>query len=62
MKILKQRKVKDAKIVRNVTKLISKNNNRCTVNDFISACSLFVYFYFFFFYKIHLLVTFDVIT
>ena len=37
-------KSKDAKIVWNVTKIISENNNRCTVNDFIFACSFILFF------------------
>ena len=40
-----------------MTNIISENNNRCTVNEFILACS----FILFIFVKNHLLVTSDVI-
>ena len=46
-----------------MTKVISKNNNRCTVNDFIFAryfIYLFFIYFFFFFVKNHLLVIYDV--
>ena len=43
-----------------MTKIISENNNRCTVNDFIFACS-FILFFFFNFCQNHLKVTSDVI-
>ena len=41
-----------------MTKKISEYNNRCTVNDFICACS---FIFFIFFVKNHLLVISDVI-
>ena len=40
-----------------MTNILSENNNRCTVNEFILACS----FILFIFVKNHLLVTSDVI-
>ena len=61
MEILKQSKVKrckdSMKCDQNNTKIISKHNRMCTVNDLISACS----FIFLFFVKNHLLVISDVI-
>ena len=39
-----------------MTKIISENNNRCTVNDFIFAC-----LFYFFFCQNHLIVTSDMI-
>ena len=46
-----------------MTKIISENNNRCTVNDFIFVCSfiyLFIYLFIFYFCQ-NLIVTSDVI-
>ena len=43
------------KIIRNFTKIIGENNNRCTVNDYIFECS----FILFIFVKNHLLVISD---
>ena len=62
METFKQRKVKDAKVLKNVTKIKSETNNSCTVDDFIFACSFIYLFFitffilfFFYFYFIYLL-------
>ena len=39
----------DAKMLWNATKILSENNNRCSVNDFKFACSLILFYLFIFF-------------
>ena len=63
MCILNETKVKSCK---DVTKIISEKKNRCTVNDFIFACSfiylfIFLFIYFFNFCRNHLIFPSDVI-
>ena len=60
MEILKQGKVKRCKDSMKCDKTVSDNNKRCTVNDFIFACS-FIYLFIFYFCQNPLIVTSDVI-